>query len=153
MIKKNILMGGLIAICIFAFNVSQSKAQQTNAGTNCRSMEEAIASLEKTHGEYIAFRGLSVRGHVTTIYLNKITGTWTALVLYPSLEHKMCVVDSGTIGERLEGKKENKINGDPSENKDLSWENFRKFFSINTANEYLLRIFGAKKQGIDEKPL
>ena len=147
MIKKNILMGGLIAICIFAFNVSQSKAQQTNPGTNCRSMEEAIASLEKTHGEYIAFRGLSVRGHVTTIYLNKITGTWTALVLYPSLEHKMCVVDSGTIGERLEGEKENKINSDPAQN------GFRKFFNVNTAYEYLLRIFGSEKPEIERKPL
>ena len=147
MTKKNILMGGLIAICIFAFNVSQSKAQQTNPGTNCRSMEEAIASLEKTHGEYIAFRGLSVRGHVTTIYLNKITGTWTALVLYPSLEHKMCVVDSGTIGERLEGEKENKINSDPAQN------GFRKFFNVNTAYEYLLRIFGSEKPEIERKPL
>ena len=140
-------MGGLIAICIFAFNVSQSKAQQTNPGTNCRSMEKAIASLEKTHGEYIAFRGLSVRGHVTTIYLNKITGTWTALVLYPSLEHKMCVVDSGTIGERLEGEKENKINSDPAQN------GFRKFFNVNTAYEYLLRIFGSEKPEIERKPL
>ena len=147
-----ILMGGLIAICLFTFNVPESKAQ-TNPGTNCRSMEEAIAYMEKTHGEYIVFRGLSVRGHVTTIYMNETTGTWTALVLYPSLDHKMCVVDSGTIGEKVEGKKDNKVNGDPSENKDLSWENFRKFFSINTANEYLLRIFGAKKHGIDEKPL
>ena len=144
---KTKLMGGLIAICIFAFNVSQSKAQQTNAGTNCRSMEEAIASLEKTHGEYIAFRGLSVRGHVTTIYLNKITGTWTALVLYPNLEHKMCVVDSGTIGERLEGEKENKINSDPAQN------GFRKFFNVNTAYEYLLRIFGSEKPEIERKPL
>ena len=141
------LMGGLIAICIFAFNVSQSKAQQTNPGTNCRSMEKAIASLEKTHGEYIAFRGLSVRGHVTTIYLNKITGTWTALVLYPSLEHKMCVVDSGTIGERLEGEKENKINSDPAQN------GFRKFFNVNTAYEYLLRVFGSEKPEIERKPL
>jgi len=144
---KTKLMGGLIAICIFAFNVSQSKAQQTNPGTNCRSMEKAIASLEKTHGEYIAFRGLSVRGHVTTIYLNKITGTWTALVLYPSLEHKMCVVDSGTIGERLEGEKENKINSDPAQN------GFRKFFNVNTAYEYLLRIFGSEKPEIERKPL
>tara|TARA_B100000674_G_scaffold331331_1_gene276719 strand:+ start:135 stop:572 length:438 start_codon:yes stop_codon:yes gene_type:complete len=144
---KTKLMGGLIAICIFAFNVSQSKAQQTNAGTNCRSMEEAIASLEKTHGEYIAFRGLSVRGHVTTIYLNKITGTWTALVLYPNLEHKMCVVDSGTIGERLEGEKENKINSDPAQN------GFRKFFNVNTAYEYLLRVFGSEKPEIERKPL
>tara|TARA_Y100000114_G_C11489662_1_gene199278 strand:+ start:49 stop:486 length:438 start_codon:yes stop_codon:yes gene_type:complete len=141
------LMGGIIALCIFAFNVSQSKAQQTNPGTNCRSMEEAIASLEKTHGEYIAFRGLSVRGHVTTIYLNKITGTWTALVLYPSLEHKMCVVDSGTIGERLKGEKENKINFDPAQN------GFRKFFNVNTAYEYLLRIFGSEKPEIERKPL
>ena len=110
-------------------------------------MEKAVAYLEKTHGEYITFRGLSVRGHVTTIYMNETTGTWTALVLYPSLDHKMCVVDSGTIGEKVEGKKDNKVNSDPA------WENFRKFFSINTANEYLLRIFGAKKHGIDEKPL
>jgi hypothetical protein len=44
------LMGGLLAVCLFAFNVSESKAQ-TNPGTNCRSMEEAVAYLEKTHGE------------------------------------------------------------------------------------------------------
>ena len=141
------LIGGLIAICLFAFNVPESKAQQTNPGTNCRSMEKTVAFLEKTHGEYIAFRGLSLRGHVTTFFMNETTGTWTALVLYPTLEHKMCVVDSGTIAEKVEGKKDNKVNSDPA------WENFRKFFSINTANEYLLRIFGAKKQGIDEKPL
>ena len=140
-------MGGLIAICLFTFNVPQSKAQQTNPGTDCKPMEKAVAYLEKTYGEYVAFRGLSVRGHVTTIYMNETTGTWTALVLYPSLDHKMCVVDSGTIAEKVEGKKDNKVNSDPA------WENFREFFSINTANEYLLRIFGTKKQGIDEKPL
>jgi len=144
---NRILMGGLIAICIFAFNVSQSKAQQTNPGTDCKPMEEAVAYLENTYGELLSFRGLSLRGHVTTIYMNETTGTWTALVLYPSLDHKMCVVDSGTIAEKIEGKKDNKVNSDPA------WKNFRKFFSINTANEYLLRIFGTKKQGIDEKPL
>ena len=147
MTKRNILIGGLIAICLFAFNVPESKAQQTNSGTNCRSMEETVAFLEKTHGEYIAFRGLSLRGHVTTFFMNETTGTWTALVLYPTLEHKMCVVDSGTIAEKVEGKKDNKVNSDPAQ------EGFRKFFKINTVNEYLLRIFGTKKHGIEEKPL
>ncbi len=143
---NRILIGGLIAICLFAFNVPESKAQ-TNPGTNCRSMEETVAFLEKTHGEYIAFRGLSVRGHVTTFFMNETTGTWTALVLYPTLEHKMCVVDSGTIAEKVEGKKDNKVNSDPAR------KGFRKFFKINTVNEYLLRIFGTKKHGIEEKPL
>tara|TARA_Y100001936_G_scaffold53182_1_gene51761 strand:+ start:4893 stop:5327 length:435 start_codon:yes stop_codon:yes gene_type:complete len=143
---NRILMGGLIAICIFAFNVSQSKAQ-TNPGTDCKPMEEAVAYLEKTYGEFLSFRGLSLRGHVTTIYMNETTGTWTALVLYPSLDHKMCVVDSGTIGERLEGEKENKINFDPAQN------GFRKFFNVNTAYEYLLRIFGSEKPEIERKPL
>tara|TARA_Y100001938_G_scaffold78989_1_gene109141 strand:- start:6 stop:440 length:435 start_codon:yes stop_codon:yes gene_type:complete len=143
---NRILMGGLIAICIFAFNVSQSKAQ-TNPGTDCKPMEEAVAYLEKTYGEFLSFRGLSLRGHVTTIYMNETTGTWTALVLYPSLDHKMCVVDSGTIGERLEGEKENKINSDPAQN------GFRKFFNVNTAYEYLLRIFGSEKPEIERKPL
>ena len=143
---NRILMGGLIAICIFAFNVSQSKAQ-TNPGTDCKPMEEAVAYLEKTYGEFLSFRGLSLRGHVTTIYMNETTGTWTALVLYPSLDHKMCVVDSGTIGERLEGEKENKINSDPAQN------GFRKFFNVNTAYEYLLRVFGSEKPEIERKPL
>ena len=141
------LIGGLIAICLFAFNVSESKAQQTNPGTNCRSMEETVAFLEKTHGEYIAFRGLSIRGHVTTIFINENTGSWTALLLYPTLENKMCAVDSGTIAEKVEGKKDNKVNSDPAR------KGFRKFFKINTVNEYLLRIFGTKKHGIEEKPL
>ena len=144
---KNILMGGLIVICLFAFNVSQSKAQETNQGTNCRPMEESVEFLEKAHGEYIAFRGLSERGHVTTIYMNETTGTWTALVLYPSLEHKMCVVDSGTIGEKVEGKKENKVNSDPAQ------EGFRKFFNINTVNEYFMRMFGVPPTGVACTPL
>ena len=144
---KNILMGGLIVICLFAFNVSQSKAEETNPGTNCRPMEESVEFLEKNHGEFIAFRGLSIRGHVTTIYINETTGTWTALVLYPSLEHKMCVVDSGTIGEKVEGKKENKVNSDPAQ------EGFRKFFNVNTAYEYFMRMFGVKNPDIVEKPL
>ena len=144
---NKILMGGIVALCLFAFNVSQSKAEETNPGTNCRSMEEAVSFLEKAHGEYITFRGLSVRGHVTTIYMNETTGTWTALVLYPSLEHKMCVVDSGTIGEKVEGKKENKVNSDPAQ------EGFRKFFNINTVNEYFMRMFGVKNPDIVEKPL
>ena len=59
----------------------------------------------------------------------------------------MCVVDSGTIGEKVDGKTNNKVNSDPA------WDGFRKFFSINTLNEYLLRIFGAKKPEIDVKPL
>ena len=147
MTKRNILIGGLIAICLFAFNVPESKAQQTNSGTNCRSMEETVAFLEKTHGELLSFRGLSLRGHVTTIYMNETTGTWTALVLYPSLEHRMCVVDSGTIGEKVEGKKENKVNSDPAQ------EGFRKFFNINTVNEYFMRMFGVKNPDIVEKPL
>ena len=147
MTKKNILMGGLIAICIFAFNVSQSKAQQTNPGTNCKPMEEAVAYLEKTHGELLSFRGLSLRGHVTTFYMNETTGTWTALVLYPSLDHKMCVVDSGTIGEKVDSNTNNKVNSDPAYN------GFRKFFNVNTAYEYLLRIFGSEKPEIERKPL
>ena len=146
MTKKNILMGGLIAICIFAFNVSQSKAQ-TNPGTNCKPMEEAVAYLEKTHGELLSFRGLSLRGHVTTFYLNETTGTWTALVLYPSLDHKMCVVDSGTIGEKVDSNTKDKVNSDPAYN------GFRKFFNVNTAYEYLLRIFGSEKPEIERKPL
>ena len=144
---KDKIIGGLIAICLFAFNVSESEAQKTNEGTNCRPMEQAIEFMEKIHGEYIAFRGLSIRGHVTTIYMNETTGTWTALVLYPSLEHRMCVVDSGTIGEKGEGKKENKVNSDPAQ------EGFRKFFNINTVNEYFMRMFGVKNPDIVEKPL
>ena len=143
---NRILMGGLIAICLFTFNVPESKAQ-TNPGTNCRSMEEAVAFLEKTHGELLSFRGLSLRGHVTTIYMNETTGTWTALVLYPSLEHKMCVVDSGTIGEKVDGKTNNKVNSDPA------YDGFRKFFNVNTAYEYLLRIFGVQNPEIMRKPL
>ena len=144
---NKILMGGIVALCLFAFNVSQSKAEETNPGTNCRSMEEAVSFLEKNHGEFIAFRGLSIRGHVTTVYINETTGTWTALVLYPSLEHKMCVVDSGTIGEKVDGKTANKINTDPAQ------DGFRRFFNVNTAYEYLLRIFGVKNPEIVEKPL
>jgi hypothetical protein len=144
---KDKIIGGLIAICLFAFNVSESEAQKTNEGTNCRPMEQAVEFMEKIHGEYIAFRGLSIRGHVTTIYLNKDLGTWTALVLYPSLEHKMCVVDSGTIGEKLDGEKANKVNADPAQG------GYRKFFNISTAYDYLMRIFGVKNPDIVEKPL
>jgi|TARA_R100001129_G_scaffold167176_1_gene134625 hypothetical protein len=147
MTMTNIIMGGIVALCLFAFNVSQTKAQETNPGKNCRSMEKAVEFLEKNHGEFIAFRGLSIRGHVTTVYINETTGTWTALVLYPSLEHKMCVVDSGTIGEKVDGKTANKINTDPAQ------DGFRRFFNVNTAYEYLLRIFGVKNPEIVEKPL
>ena len=144
---NKILMGGLIAICLFTFNVPQSKAQQTNPGTDCKPMEEAVAYLENTYGELLSFRGLSLRGHVTTIYMNETTGTWTALVLYPSLDHKMCVVDSGTIGEKVDGKTNNKVSSDPAQ------DGFRKFFNINTAYEYLLRVFGSEKPEIERKPL
>jgi hypothetical protein len=142
----NKIIGGYIALCLSMFYVSPTYAQTkpppdpdstSNPGTQCRPMEDAIKHIKDTFGEHLIFRGLSVRGHVTTVYYNATTGTWTALILYPTLQHKMCVVDSGSVGEAVDEDPANKISTDPLEG--VPW--YRRFFNINVDNEYFLRFF------------
>jgi hypothetical protein len=59
----------------------------------------AAGVLEGLHKEKIIFRGVSTRGHVTIIHLNKETGTWSANVILPSDINSLCMVDAGTTGE------------------------------------------------------
>lgn len=93
------IIGGLIAICLFTFNVSQSHSQvPTKMG--CQSMEKGMEFFKSKAKEGMLFRGLSQKGHITLIFLNKLTGSWSASVILPTNDpNNMCLVDAGTTGE------------------------------------------------------
>ena len=90
--------------CVFIFlfvlfmniTVSWSGVQ---ASVTCKPLPMAAGVLEGIHKERIVFRGVSNRGHVTIIHLNKETGTWSANVILPTDLNSLCMVDAGTTGE------------------------------------------------------
>ena len=55
-----------------------------------------VMNLAKA-GEKPAFVGLSARGHITTIFVNKQTGAWTAT--YTTTTGHLCVADAGQFGK------------------------------------------------------
>jgi hypothetical protein len=90
--------------CVFIFlfvlfmNITVSWSQVKSSVT-CKPLPMAAGVLEGLHKERIVFRGVSTRGHVTIIHLNKETGTWSANVILPNDINSLCMVDAGTTGE------------------------------------------------------
>ena len=90
--------------CVFIFlfvlfmNITVSWSQVKSSVT-CKPLPMAAGVLEGLHKERIVFRGVSNRGHVTIIHLNKKTGTWSANVILPNDINSLCMVDAGTTGE------------------------------------------------------
>jgi len=94
------VIGGLIALCISLFYVSNAKSQ-AKLEPGCKLISEATEFIEKKHGENNIFRGLSRKGHLTFIYYSPETGTWTAAIVRTAKPDQLCIVDSGTMGEVL----------------------------------------------------
>ena len=69
----------------------------------CVDKEKGKRNLMKA-GEMPAFYGLSLRGHVTQIWINSKTGVWTATYILPS--GHLCIADSGTHATLLKPTKE-----------------------------------------------
>ena len=90
--------------CVFIFlfvlfmNITVSWSS-VKASATCKPLPMAAGVLEGLHKERIIFRGVSNRGHVTIIHLNKKTGTWSANVILPNDINSLCMVDAGTTGE------------------------------------------------------
>ena len=90
--------------CVFIFlfvlfmNITVSWSS-VKASATCKPLPMAAGVLEGLHKERIIFRGVSNRGHVTIIHLNKETGTWSANVILPNDINSLCMVDAGTTGE------------------------------------------------------
>ena len=91
---------GCVVIFLFVLfmNITVSWSS-VKASANCKPLPMAAGVLEGLHKEKIIFRGVSTRGHVTIIHLNKETGTWSANVILPSDINSLCMVDAGTTGE------------------------------------------------------
>tara|TARA_R100001224_G_scaffold50378_1_gene29067 strand:- start:226 stop:558 length:333 start_codon:yes stop_codon:yes gene_type:complete len=95
--SKLVLLGGLTGALLSSFiNVSIA---QPSPQMGCKPLPMAAGVIEGLHKERIIFRGVSNRGHVTIIHLNKDTGTWSANVIMPTDIGKLCMVDAGTTGE------------------------------------------------------
>ncbi len=94
------IIGGLIALCLFTFNVSKSYSQ-TPIQPGCQNLEKAKSTIEDKHGERLIFRGLSRRGHLTFIYYNDTSGTWSAVIIRPETSTQLCMVDAGSTGETI----------------------------------------------------
>ena len=67
---------------------------------------DATEGKEKliTIGQLPIFAGLSKRGHITEIWVNRKDTTWTALYILPQQQKLMCIVDSGSISSQIEPK-------------------------------------------------
>jgi hypothetical protein len=97
-LSRKFIIGGLIALCLSLFYVSNAKSQ-TKPEPGCKLLKDATEFIEKKHGENNIFRGLSRKGHLTFIYYNSGSGTWTAAIVRPSNPTQLCIVDDGTTGE------------------------------------------------------
>ena len=103
-IKFDIFSNTYFVACIFilifviCMNISIAWSQPKSSIT-CKPLPIAAGIIEGIHKERIVFRGVSERGHVTIIHLNKKTGTWSANVIMPKDINSLCMVDAGTTGE------------------------------------------------------
>jgi len=71
---------------------------QVKSDVPCSPTDEVIAWLKKT-GESRIWRGLSKRGHITEIWVDKKTGRWTAVTRLA--DGRSCVPDLGGFSELL----------------------------------------------------
>tara|TARA_B100000029_G_scaffold459281_1_gene489286 strand:+ start:3366 stop:3641 length:276 start_codon:yes stop_codon:yes gene_type:complete len=67
----------------------------------CVNADEGKQELMK-QGQLPTFVGLSKRGHLTQIWVDKISTGWTAIYILPQEIKLMCIVDSGTISSLLD---------------------------------------------------
>ena len=95
--KNKLVLGGIASALLLSF-VGLSNAQPASS-MQCKPLPMAAGVIEGLHKEKIVFRGVSNRGHVTIIHLNKDTGTWSANVILPTKITELCMVDAGTTGE------------------------------------------------------
>ena len=95
--KSKLVLGGIASAILLSF-VGLSNAQPASS-MECKPLPMAAGVIEGLHKEKIVFRGVSNRGHVTIIHLNKDTGTWSANVILPTNITELCMVDAGTTGE------------------------------------------------------
>jgi hypothetical protein len=98
--NKLIITGGILGVVLLSF-IGLSSAQSTPS-VGCKSMGVATGIIEGLNKQRVIFRGISARGHVTIIHLNKDTGTWSANVVLPTNVNMLCNVDAGTTGELLD---------------------------------------------------
>ena len=68
-------IGSLTLVVLLVVLTCVAKAQQQ---LPCSPTKETMEKLQQQHKEALVFRGISVRGHITIIHLNKDSGTWTA---------------------------------------------------------------------------
>ncbi len=94
------IIGSLALVVVLMVLTFVANAQQIG----CEPREKVLRSLSEKYKENLIFRGISKRGHITLVYLNSNTGTWTATIIRPTDPTSMCGVDVGTTGEAVENK-------------------------------------------------
>ena len=104
-IKFDIFSNTYFVACIFilifviCMNISVAWSQPKSSIT-CKPLPIAAGIIEGIHKERIVFRGVSERGHVTIIHLNKKTGTFSVLEYHPSYK-SFCVIAYGSEFEEF----------------------------------------------------
>ena len=109
-------IGSLTLVVLLVVLTCVANAQQQ---LPCSPMKETMEKLHQQHKEALIFRGISVRGHITIIHLNKDSGTWTASIIRPTDPTVMCGVDAGTTGELLNNAEKTVYGG---------WKDFKKLW-------------------------
>ena len=109
-------IGSLTLVVLLVVLTCVANAQQQ---LPCSPMKETMEKLHQQHKEALIFRGISVRGHITIIHLNKDSGTWTASIIRPTDPTVMCGVDAGTTGELMDNAEKTIYGG---------WKDFQKLW-------------------------
>ena len=88
----------LFFVVAFFFFTPQSAASQIRY-PHCKPKKEVFEFLGR-YGELPIFRGVSKDGHLTVVFLNRVTGSWTAVVILPNAppDKSVCIVDLGDTG-------------------------------------------------------
>jgi len=87
-------VAALVGVLIFI-----GSAMAENPKESCDTTQKAM-DIVRGKSEKIIFRGLSIKGHLVTIYLAS-SGTFTAVIHFPG--GKSCLVDFGASGELMGG--------------------------------------------------
>jgi hypothetical protein len=90
-------IGSLTLVVLLVVLTCVANAQQAT----CESRDTVLQTIKGKFNEQLVFRGISKRGHITLIYLNDKTGSWTATIIRPTDPTAMCGVDVGTTGEAI----------------------------------------------------
>ena len=90
-------IGSLTLVVLLVVLTCVANAQQAT----CESRDTVLQTIKGKFNEQLVFRGISKRGHITLVYLNDKTGSWTATIIRPTDPTAMCGVDVGTTGEAI----------------------------------------------------